>query len=59
MAGDTGAALAARLRDVVERESTEIPDGDDDIVAEKRLAEGDILGIDEAVLLRGIPVGIR
>lgn len=52
MAGDNGVeADAARLREVVDRASVGMPEGDEGIWAENRFAAGDIVGIEEIVLI--------
>ncbi len=59
IAGDPGAATAARLREVVERARPAMPDGDCGRVEENRFVAGDAReGMDEAVLLLGMPVRI-
>jgi hypothetical protein len=52
MAGDNGVdAEAARLREVVDRASVGMPEGDEGIWAENRFAAGDMVGIEEMVLM--------
>jgi hypothetical protein len=52
MAGDNGVdADAARLREVVDRASVGMPEGDEGMWAENRFAAGDIVGIEEMVLM--------
>jgi hypothetical protein len=53
--GEEDAPALARLRVVVDRARVGIPDGEDETVAENRLAAGDMVGMDVMVLDRAKP----
>ena len=59
IAGDAGATAAMRLREVAERETAAVAEGEAGMTAVRRLAAGESVGIEEAVLLRGIPMRVR